>query len=160
MKTNCLNCKHWNRSSDPVIGFCVVLNEWEFQLEGGLLECPRWQQGEERTPHNERATHVVHKTDEQIELENRIADMVFDGSTLTDIRLGLGVSNERIKRVMVERGLELKEQPKFKPYALEGEQLARLARLRSDGHSIWGLSREFKVSRPAVKTALNRMGLK
>ena len=155
----CLNCAHWHRSSDPVIGFCLVLQGWQFQFEGGLLECPRWQAGDERKPYNEKTPRILHRSEEQVELDDRIADMVFDGFSLTDIRLGLGVANERIRRVMKERELTLKEQPKFKPCAIEGADLARLARLRSDGHSIWGLSKEFGVSRPAIRTALSRIGL-
>lgn len=43
---DCLNCIHWQRSDDPVVGWCLAVKGWRFQFE----DCPGYEAGENREP--------------------------------------------------------------------------------------------------------------
>ena len=48
MKQKCLNCKSWERNSDPCVGWCQSFNGWRFQFEGN--DCEDYEFFEERAP--------------------------------------------------------------------------------------------------------------
>lgn len=41
---DCLNCIHWQRSDDPVVGWCLAVKGWRFQFE----DCAAYAFGESR----------------------------------------------------------------------------------------------------------------
>lgn len=163
---NCLTCKYWLRSEDPVIGTCQLAPDnapFTFQFESCLL----YEEGEAREPYKERGFARRIYNDEKIlattesEKEAEIVELLKQGVTVKEIRQRYHVTTvymaalTRNHRAEYKAGKEIYR--KSKPDPLDA-YASEFKRMLDNGASYYKIQTVTGINRQRVSEYMKRRG--
>lgn len=163
----CLNCSHWMRTEDRIIGVC---RKWELPGEAYRFQyesCQHYEQGETRCPYNEKgyAKRVRDYSDLVIEpeLELRAVELLRQGVPVVEARKRLKIGAQvmsaivRRHREEYEIGLAIRHEKRLDPLDEYADQFKKLL---DAGASFYKVQMVTGINRQRVSAYVQRKGWK
>ena len=163
--SHCLNCSHWQRLEDGIVGKChereLPEESYRFQFE----RCRLYQEGEQRKPFIEKgyAKRVRDYSNVTImpELEAQVVELLKQGVPVVEARkrlkIGAQVMSALVRRHKAEYeiGAELRKQARLDPL---DEYADEFKRLLDAGASFYKVQMVTGVNRARVSAYVQRKG--
>jgi hypothetical protein len=163
--SHCLNCSHWQRLEDGIVGKChkreLPEESYRFQFE----RCRLYQEGEQRKPFIEQgyAKRVRDYSNVTIspELESQVAELLKQGVPVVEARNRLKIGAQvmsavvRRHRAEYEIGAEIRKQTRLDPLDAYADEFKRLL---DAGASFYKVQMVTGVNRARVSAYVQRKG--